>query len=304
MTDADEATVDRVPGDDPEGSAEKRAERAARSLGKTLNGLLFAILRVTPFGGRFWRLLAVKGLENYWKRSGADRIGLEKRPNGKVALTPVKWRPPGELELDERGGWKAKGRDKTWEPVAEGQTGARLGRTPIVPLDSESWRDSSWAEASIAEAVDLGETRPVYNVSEAVLSAEVEMTGQPNGARADGGAAVSNVQFEPRQSPIFEDTIIDIASGEGFDGRAVSFGKVKEMYAEHTTTDEMAAQEDRGYLAGMSKQDMKSMLVKLMLIAGLIALGGLIGPELVAALFGGGAGGGGGSMIPFTLGVV
>lgn len=292
--------VDEEPAADEAEPGHAGVDSFMRSLGGLIGSMGYAVLRLTPFGARFWKALAKTSLHSYYKRSGADRIALEKRPNGDLELTPVKWRPPETLdELEDRPGWKAKGQDKVWEPVAEGQTGARIGKTPVVPVDAQSWRDSSWAEASVAEAVDLDRWRPLFNVTSADLRATVDMQGQGGQAVADGG--VANVEFDPRDSPVFEDAIIDISSPSEYDGKAVSFDKVKELYAEKTTTDEMQKQEDRGFLAGRSKENLKSWMLKILLIGGAVAVAGLIGPELISGLLGGGGGGGGGSVMPFTI---
>lgn len=263
------------------------------------------LLRPIPMAGtKLWKALAVKSLYHYHKAAGGDRIGLEVTPSNQIKLTPVKWRGNDAVDDDEKPGWKAKARDKTWKPTTLGQTGPRLGKTPVLPLDSESWKTTSILEADIAEAVDQGETRPLYRVDAAELTAEIGPAGQAGGQAsapvADGGMAVQNITFDPRNSPIFEDVIINLGSDD-YDGMAVSWLKSKELLLEQTTTEEMANQEERGFLAGRSKQDIMRWMWKVFLIAGLVAIAGLIGKELVAALFGGGGGGGGGGMIPLVI---
>lgn len=264
------------------------------------------VLRPVPLvGSKLWKTLAVKSLYHYHKAAGGDRVGLETTPSNQIKLTPVKWRGNDAVDDDEKPGWKAKGRDKTWKPTTLGQTGPRLGRTPVIPLDSESWKTTSILEADIAEAVDQGETRPLYRVDDARLSAEIGPAGQAGGQAsapvADGGMAVQNIEFDPRSSPIFEDVIVNLGSDD-YDGMAVSWWKAKELLLEQTTTEEMANQEERGFLAGRSKQDIMRWMWKIFLVAGLVAIAGLIGKELVFALLGGGGGGGGGSgMIPLIL---
>jgi hypothetical protein len=249
-------------------------------------------------GARLWKGLTVRALRNYHKVSGGDRIGLVENPGGKIDLVPVKYKTAAETGDDEQAGWHAKGRDQVWRPSTFGQSGPRLWKTPVVPLDADSWRATSTLEARVAEAVDQGETRPLYRVDEADLRAELNMSGAAQGAAVtDGGQArVDTVEFEPRGSPIFEDMIIDLGSDD-YNGQAVSWTKTQELLTETTTSDEMERQEQRGIIAGMSRKDIKSLMLKIMIIGGLIALGGLIGPELVGAVLGGGGGGGGG-LIP------
>lgn len=257
---------------------------------------------------RFWKWLAHTSLYNYHNTHGGDRTGLEQFPNGKIKLTPVKWKPMELCDDNEAPGWKVKGRDKTYKPTTFGQTGPRLGKVPVIPLDNQSWKATNYAEATIAEAIDQGEHRPLYDVSKAELSATIDARGSSgqmtggSGVSADGGMDVTGMQFNPRDSPIFKDYIIELGGGR-YDGRrAVSFWKAKEMLNESTTTEEMAAQEERGFLAGRSNNDWKSWAFKVILVAGAIAIAGLIGKELVGTLLGGGGGdGGGGGIIPFML---
>lgn len=252
---------------------------------------------------RFWKGWTMTGLKNYHRTHGGDRTALEQFPNGKIKLTPAKWKPMELCDDDEAPGWKVKGRDKTYKATTFGQTGPRLGKVPVLPLDNESWKSTSYAEATVAEAIDQGEHRPLYDVSQAELTATIDArsdSGALTGGTAttDGGMSITNRQFNPRTSPIFKDMIVPLG-GDDYDGRAVSFMKAKELMAETTTTEEMAAQEERGFLAGRSRQDLKRWMMKVLLIAGGIALAGLIGPELIGALFGGGGGGGGGGIVPF-----
>lgn len=270
----------------------KRIAGLFATVGKIIMGVLAGLTRPIPLlGTKLWKSVTMSGLKHYHKAAGGDRVGLEVRPNG-MELTPVKWRGPSQTTMEEKPGWKAKGRDKVWKDATD-DAGLRLGKVPVIPLDSESWRAHSTYEARLAEAVDQGKTREVYDVSEAELYAEVDMSGANGaGAVADGGV---DVQFRPRDSPVFQDTIIELG-GDDFDGQVVSWDKAKELAVERTATEEMAQQEERGFLAGRSKQDMKSFVWKVLLVAGGIALGGLVGPELIAALFGGG--GGGASIVP------
>ena len=288
---------------------ERAAHGIRRAVGKTFGGIgaiifgfVVVLTRPVPFlGTKFWGKMATKSLYQYHKSHGGDRTGLEATPSNDLKLTPVKWKGASAVDEDERPGWHAKGRDKVWKPTTLGQTGPRLGKTPIVTLDTESWRSTSVLEARVAEAIDMGDMRPLYRVDEANLTATVDLgpqggQGAAAPALADGGE-VQSIQFEPRSSPIFEDMIIDLGS-ENYDGQAVSFWKAKELMGEQTTSEEMENQEKRGFLAGRSKENMMKWMFRIMLIAGLVALGGLIGPELIAAFFGGGGGGGGGGMIP------
>jgi hypothetical protein len=280
-------------------------------IGRALAGFAsrsaYLLLRVTPYSHRFWKNLALTSLQNYHKRAGGDRVGLEAAPNG-LRLTPVKWRDAIE-ELDDQPGWKAKGRDKVWEASAVNSGGTRLGKTPIVPLDSDATTAGSMLECRLSDAIDKGRMRELYRADDGVFRAEIDYTGvdAPGGdtAMADGGASQPQVfrEFDPGESPIFEDMLIDIGSGEGFDGSAISFETYQELQKETTTSEQMKQQEVRGYLAG-KYHDNKDWIKLFLIAAGLAGLG-LVAPylpNLISALFGGGGGGGGGgSIIPFAI---
>jgi len=302
-----------------ERSRSRRAADAIRrsvgSVGATvgLGALNFvsSLTRKPSFiGERVWGGMAKRSLYYYYKASNADSLGIEVMPSGRAQWQPIKYRPPENCDVDEEPGWVAKNREKVWKPTTDGQSGARLHKTPIVPLSSEAWRATSTLEAEVAEALDQGKHRPLYRLDEATLEADVNVHapdalgegGQP--ATPDGGYETDwgDGTIRPRSTPVYEDEIIDL--GSDVDGQAVSWSKCVDMWLEQTTTEEMSRQEERGFLAGRSNKDMKSWIVKILLIAGLIAIAGLIGPELVAGLFdgsGGGGGGGGGGMVPIML---
>jgi hypothetical protein len=279
-----------------------------RLLKNTL-GLVYALTKLLPvFGERFWKKLALRTMYLYHQRAGGDALGVEALTQEKADLTPVKYKPAEQTEQEERPGWSAKNRDKVWSPTTFGRSTMRLGKVPIIPLDNDSWQATSYAEARVAEAVDQGDTRPLYDVSDAELTATFDATGAGGAGQqavADGGTNVQNMEFNPRSTAPFKDMIVEIG-GDDYDGQAISFWKTKELMLETTTTEEMERQEERGFLAGRSRDDLKSWALKIMLIGAALGLAGLVGPELVNAVFGGGGGGGGGGgagIIPFQLSV-
>jgi len=284
------------------------------AIAKNTLGFIYALSAFFPIiRERFWRKFAHRTLYLYHKRAGGDALGFEAINQEKGRITPVKAKPAEMCEDDERPGWSAKNREKTWAFNDFGASALRVGKVPIVPLDTDSWKATSFAEVRIAEAIDAGKTRPVYDVSGAELTAEVDIAtvdgraGGAGSAVADGGQPeITNIRertFEPRASPIFKDMLVDMGSDD-YDGKAISFWKSKELWLESTTTDEMRRQEQRGFLAGRANDDWKRWALKIILIGAALGLGGLMGPELVTAVFGGGGGGGGGSVIPFMLGWV
>lgn len=288
------------------------SERAARGVRRAVNvtagwvaggafNFIGSLTRPIPvFGERIWGGMAKRSLYYYYKSTGADRMGLEIMPSGEAVWQPIKYKPPENTDLEEAPGWYAKGRDKVWKPTADGQGGPRLHKTPILPLSSEAWRSTSVLESRITEAVDQGDHRPLYSLEEADLTVtlDAEAAGGPEEALADGGYQEATIN--PRDLPVYQDEIVELNTDD-HDGQAISFQKYKEMFLESATTEEMSLHEDRAFLAGRSKQDMKSFALKVFLIAAVVAIAGLVGKELIAALFGGGTGGvpGGGSL-PIT----
>lgn len=286
--------------------------KIATTLGGGITSFVGNLTRPIPFSSKLWGGLLQRSLYNYYKAAGGDRLGLEAKPSGKIEFTPVKWQSAEEVDEDTKPGWSAKGREKVWRATTLGQSAPRIGKTPVIPLDTESWRATSILEARVAEAVDLGDLRPLYHDPDGQLEAEI--TYQPTGdgaagtqAVADGGgqAAVTDRAYNPGDMPIFEDMIIDLGS-QDYDGQAVSWLKAKELMLETTTQEEMSNQEARGLIAGRSRDDMMAFAKRIFLYAALVALGGLIGPEVVSAVLGGGGagGGGGGGIIPLMAGVV
>jgi len=272
---------------------------------KNFLGFLFVFSRLVPvFGEKFWAKLAKRTLFLYHRRAGGDALGIEALTQEKADLTPVKYKPAEETSQDERPGWSAKGREKTWNPTKMGRSTMRLGKVPIIPLDNDSWQATSFAEARVSEAVDMGKMRPLYNIEQGEFTATIDSQPAMSGgsAVADGGTKIEQIEFDPKSSPIFDDMIIDLSADE-YDGQAISFWKAKELMLETTGTEEMQRQEQRGFLAGRSKDEWQSWALRIMLIGAALGLGGLVGPELVNALLGSGGGGGGGGgagIIPFV----
>jgi hypothetical protein len=305
---------DETPGVDPEKTTEQKGEDLANTLARPfgavgrafaafLNQLLYLLLRFTPGGAKFWKGLAKASLYNYHKRSGGDALGVNHLPNEGVELLPIKYQQ-GLEELDDKPGWKAKGRDKVWEPSAQGQALSWLGKTPLVMLDDDADYQGTWLDCGVVDAIDKGNMRELYRADAGTFTAEItDHSGVIGGgaARADGGYNVER-DFVPETSPIFEDMIIDLGSGEGFNGSAISFRRYADIARDTSTQEKLKLAEQRGYLAGMDPGEYKSLMLKIMLIGGAVAIAGLVGPEIVAALFGGGGDGGGGSVIPFQLG--
>jgi hypothetical protein len=258
-----------------------------------LGRIMASLPKVIPKQERLFKAMAVKSLENYHKRAGGDAIGITGIAGQKLDLIPVQYRPPEACDEGEKPGWKAKGRDKVWNAGSEGRVVDYIGRTPVVALDLDGHVEAGWLKPRIAEAIELDNHEPVYTNPEM----NVVVDHQPGGgARADGGFGYELELESPGRW--MGDALIDLDSGEGYDGMRVSFRKATEWMAETTTTQEMQMQEDRGYLRGKMAAGDGPSLTKLLLICAGIILGVLaivfIGPQLL----GGSGPGGGGSINP------
>jgi hypothetical protein len=226
--------------------------------------------------------MALASIRNYYKVSGADAIAINAKPGQQVALEPVAYRSPEELDEGEQPGWRVKGRDKTWNPGAEGNSVNYLGRTPTVLLEDDDHVEAGWLAPRIGTAIELDNYWPLFTNAE--FDVVPEFGGATNGhARADGG-----MEFDIELSHPGEwagDNVVDLNSGPGYDGMRVSTRKAREWRAEHTDSEQMQQQEDRGYLMGLAKGDEGPGLVKLLLICAGIILGTLaiifLGPQLL-----------------------
>ena len=289
---ADEAPDEADDADETPGvRARERGEQTGRAIRAAvagaigwvlgvLGGLLSTLSRPIPFTGRLFHRLAVKSLENYHKKAGGDAIGIVTQPNGSVSFVPIKHKPPEVCEDGERPGWHAKGVDKVWNAGSEGQTVRYLGKTPIVPLHADDTVEAGWMKPRIAEAIELDQDRPIYTdpTIEAVIDAS---SGQ---ARTDGGVRRFEIT-DPGEW--LGDAVVDLSSGEGYDGMRISFEKAHEWFSEQTTSETMQMQEERGYIMGLQHGGDGPDLVKIMLIAAAIVLGTLgivfVLPELLGS---------------------
>lgn len=248
---------------------------------------------VVPFRARLMKKLMLGATYKYWKLSGGDALGLRARPNGQIAPTPVKWKDAIQ-PLDEVGqerqkpGWKVKNEDRAFGPGAEGRNVDWFGKTPVILLDDDNPEKFNTLDARISECLEDPE-----RVDALFESAEINVTGMIDKRRIDaesGQQAVADggtVQVEDHYDVLFgsigrgrlKDKLIDVSSGEGFDGMRVSWRKVQEQRHEQTTTEEMQNQEVRGWLAGKAGDDHSDLVKKLMLYFILAVLG------LVAIIF-------------------
>lgn len=261
----------------------ERPTKEESTLGR-LGAKLFANIPKPLLGvrGTLFKRMALKSIRNYYKVSGADAIAINAKPGQQVALEPVAYRSPEELDEGEQPGWRVKGRDKTWNPGAEGNSVNYLGRTPTVLLEDDDHVEAGWLAPRIGTAIETDQYWPLF--TDAEFNVTVDYGTNTGPAVADGGQP-GNVNFTTKDPGEFTgDCIVDLDSGPGYDGMRISTKKAREWRAEHTDSEQMQQQEDRGYLMGLAKGDDRD-AVKIFLYATLLVLGVLgiifLGPQLI-----------------------
>lgn len=249
--------------------------------------------------GTMFKRMAIKSLENYHKTAGGDAIAINAKAGQKVDLEPILYRAPEEVDEGEKPGWKVKGRDKVWNPASEGNSVNYLGRTPVVNLEDDEHVEAGWLAPRIGTAIELDNYWPIFTNPNINAVIDAGPAGGANGARADGGMGINLELDSPGEWA--GDNLIDLDSGDGYAGMRVSASKAREWQAEHTDSEHMQMQEDRGYLQGLAKGDQGPSTAKLLLICAAIILGVLAIVFLLPELIGSGGGGGGG-INPLTIG--
>jgi len=261
-----------------------------------VDALWYAATRLLPFfGTKWWKVWAVVALNRYHKKAGGDAVGIKGNDqSGTAELAPVKY-DDGLGEQEDQPGWRVKGEDRTFAPSHAGGP-IRLGKTPILPINEDERRTGSWFECNVTEAIGGGQMAELYEVESAELRATIDYaSGGPAPAMSDGGMAVTDMEFDPRESPVFKDTIIDLTSPADYDGRAMSWWKYADHDPTKTTPEALDNAEQRGLLAGLAGHDNKDMIIKIMLIAAGMVVGGILAPhapEIIRIFVGGGGGGG------------
>jgi hypothetical protein len=256
---------------------------------------------VLPFFGGVWQRMVAWSLQQWHKKAGGDAIGLVVEPNGKIEPTPVKYKAQSVEDEDaERAGWHEKGGSRTWHEGADGREVDRLGKTPVVWLDSASTQRATTTEARFAQCLDLDRTnRLVQLADEGQFDITVQMADSAAADQplADGGMAWQAVETSV-QGAIKERALVDIGSGD-HDGMRLDPRKVKETYREKTGGEQLDEVERLGFLAGLlsADQDKTGFVIKVLLIALGFVAAALVGPDLMSQ-----AGSAGGSTLPIMLG--
>lgn len=274
-------------------------ERAASALATGVT----APLKIVPKRGTIYRKLFGASLKQYHKVGGGDALGLIAEPGQQLDLRPIKYRAPKECGEGERPGWVEKGGDKVWHAGSEGRVVDYIGNVPIVALERDGHVEAGWLKPRIGQAIELDNYQGVFTNPEinadVVADLSVENAADTNGALTDGGGGVVDVALSDIGNYAGAE-VVDLDSGDAYDGMRVDFRKASEWAFEQTTTEAMQMQEDRGYLRGQISASEGPSTMKLLLVCAGIILGALGIVEVLPVLLSGGGGGGGG-INPLTI---
>lgn len=275
----------------------------AAGIASGLAGVMLKTAKLVPKQSTLFRRLAISGMKGYYKRSGADALGIEARPNGELDLVPVSYLASEVTEEGQRPGWQVHGRDRSYDAASMGDSVHYLKDTPLVPLHSDATVESTWMAPRIAEAVELDQYWPLFSDAEINPIFEVPRGQGENPGEttyADGGQVDMRDQFRGFEltdpGHYAGDAVVDLNSDDGHDGMRISFSKAQDILDERTTSERMDMQEQRGRIMSQLQGGKEEYAMKMLLIAAvaivLSILAVTIGPELV------GGGGGGGSISP------
>ena len=302
--DADAADIDDWDPEDPDAHwpetdtdpEPERPTKAESTIGRW-TGKAIATIPKPLLGVRetLFKRMALKAINNYYKTvSGSDAIAINAKAGQRLDLEPVAYRAPDECEDDEKPGWYAQNRDKSWDPAADGGSVNFLGgKTPTILLEDDDHVEAGTLAPRIGQAIELDNYWPLF--TDANINAVLDASPGANGARADGGMGVELELDSPGKWA--GDNVIDLSSADGHDGMRISTKKAKEWRPERADSEAMKRAEDRGRLMeALGGEDTD--VVRLFLYAALLVIGVLavvlLGPELVG-------GGGGGGINPLTV---
>jgi len=274
------------------------ADRISTAGASALAGTLLKGAKLIPMQSKLYRKLAVKGLKGYYKRSGADAIGLEQRPNGELDFVPLTYLASEVTDEGQRPGWQVHGRDRSYDAASMGDSVHYLKDTPIVPLHSDATVESTWMAPRIAEAVELDQYFPVFEGAQIQANFEVPPTVGQNGnanALADGGQLDAADQF--RGFDLLDpghyagDSVVDLNSADGHDGMRISFSKAQDILDERTTSERMDMQEQRGRIMSQLQGGKEAYAMKMLLIAAAAIVLSIAAITVLPELIGGDGGG-------------
>lgn len=274
------------------GAAVGTLPAAGLSLGGSIAGnFLLGATSKLPGRTKIWQGFIKAGHKGLRKATKADALCYNYTPDGRLRIDPVQW---SEHATDDgKPLWITPGERDKWVPTGGRDTVLGPGNIPIILGSSNSYSLNNEIQARAAEAVDLGDSWPVF--TDPKLDVELSVLDDINGeAVTDGGTAhpaLTNLSI--RDIGVLDDHIVDIG---GTNNMQLSFAKYSELYPEKMASEEHKNAEFRGRMSEQDK-DYGRIMLKLMLIAGAIVVLSLAAvfvlPELLAG-DGGSSGGGGG----------
>lgn len=285
-------------GHDPDADNDTDEPNAVQeTTAKALTAALTTPLKFIPKRTTITKKVLDASLKQYHKLGGGHALGLIAEPGQRLDLRPVKYRPPKECDEGERPGWVEKGGDKVWHAGAEGRVVDRLGKTPIVPLERDGHVEAGWLKPRIGQAIEFDNYDGLYTNPQIKADVLADLNADTATALPDGGQQIADVTMEDLGNYAGAE-ILDLDSGDGYDGMRVDFRKASAWAFETTSTEEMQMQEERGILLGQLRDNGPDP-VKLFIYAAAFALGViavvLLGPKLL------GSGGGGGGSLPTLM---
>ena len=220
-------------GHEPTDDTEPDSEPGDRAAGVAAKAITVGT-KLIPRQSTLFRKLALNSIKQYHKRAGGDALAIDARAGQQLDLTPVKFRAAGECEEGEKPGWVAKDGTKTWNAASEGRVVDYLNNTPIVALDRDSHVECGWLRPRIAEAIELDNYDGLYTNPQLTLVADA--TASNGQAVADGGTPELELGSPGQWAG---DALVDLDSGEGYDGMRVSFRKATEWMSAQTTVSDV-----------------------------------------------------------------
>lgn len=261
-------------------------------LASAASGFLRELTTFIPYGPRLWRGVMLAAAKNYQKATGADALALSHYQNT-ILPEPVSFQLPEDV--GDRPGWKVHGAERFYDAATNGRDVLRLGRSSVILVDVDNPFSVTPFESRFAEALELDNVRPLIAPGATLRQEIIEIIDgrerQDGAVVADGGEnirkrVVGDTVLDPFSVEEFEGDLVDLSSSPGSDGMHVMAKKVKDTYQETSTVEEMHRQEERGKAALMDKKELRAFMWKVMLVGAAVAIAGLVGKELVYALFG------------------
>jgi hypothetical protein len=280
----------------------------ADSMAKFVVNILLFVTRVVPMTQKMWYGLMNAAYKGLLKTSGGDAI-MHVEEEGRLRHVPVKWKTEKDGSPMDDPRWVDQ--DGNWWHSNDGTKSTTLKKqVPTLWASARANELGNSVQAEVAEVLDAGDGKTLTQsavVNKQVIQMDESATMGSNGqAMADGGQQAGVQEYVSVDDPgSLRDYLVplDKALADGDAGRVVSMDKYYETYPSKVAPEKMKEQENFGRLRELSAGEMKSFVLKVMLIAGAIIAAAIMGPSLIEAVLGGGGGGGGG-VIPLVSGLL